>query len=137
MGKKPVQPEDKYVLRLPDGMRDRIKEAAERNNRSMNAEIVARLEEYSMLSGKAKAFDNANREIYRQALDIKDLQEQLKEIDKLRLELAREQGRTAALRQTLRVFMKHMIRDGTEELAKAIAIELNPDTPAWEKDDEE
>lgn len=35
----------KFVLRLPDGMRDRIKAAAEANNRSMNAEIVATLEE--------------------------------------------------------------------------------------------
>ena len=35
---------DQYMLRLPDGMRDRIKEAAASNNRSMNAEIVARLE---------------------------------------------------------------------------------------------
>lgn len=32
------------MLRLPDGMRDRIKAAAEASNRSMNAEIVARLE---------------------------------------------------------------------------------------------
>lgn len=36
---------DKFMLRLPDGMRDRIKVAAESNNRSMNAEIVATLEE--------------------------------------------------------------------------------------------
>jgi len=36
---------DRYMLRLPDGMRDRIKAAAEANNRSMNAEIVATLEE--------------------------------------------------------------------------------------------
>ena len=35
---------DKFMLRLPDGMRDRIKAAAEANNRSMNAEIVATLE---------------------------------------------------------------------------------------------
>lgn len=35
---------DRYMLRLPDGMRDRIKRAAEANNRSMNAEIVATLE---------------------------------------------------------------------------------------------
>ena len=32
------------MLRLPDGMRDRIKAAAEASNRSMNAEIVARIE---------------------------------------------------------------------------------------------
>lgn len=36
---------DKFMLRLPDGMRDRIKAAAEANGRSMNAEIVATLEE--------------------------------------------------------------------------------------------
>ena len=35
---------DKFMLRLPDGMRDRIKAAADANNRSMNAEIVATLE---------------------------------------------------------------------------------------------
>ncbi|WP_428927868.1 Arc family DNA-binding protein [Marinibacterium sp. SX1] len=36
---------DQFMLRLPDGMRDRIRTAAETNNRSMNAEIVATLEE--------------------------------------------------------------------------------------------
>ena len=36
---------DKFMLRLPDGMRDRIKAAAEANSRSMNAEIVHTLEE--------------------------------------------------------------------------------------------
>lgn len=35
---------DKFALRLPDGMRGRIAAEAEANNRSMNAEIVARLE---------------------------------------------------------------------------------------------
>lgn len=41
----PSQSQDKFIVRLPDGMRDRIKVAAEKNNRSMNAEIVATLEE--------------------------------------------------------------------------------------------
>ncbi len=35
---------DKFVLRLPDGMRDKIGIAARNNKRAMNAEIVARLE---------------------------------------------------------------------------------------------
>jgi len=35
---------DKFMLRFPDGMRDRIADAAKANNRTMNAEIVARLE---------------------------------------------------------------------------------------------
>ena len=38
-----------FGLRLPDGMRDRIAIEAKRNNRSMNAEITARLE--ASLSG--------------------------------------------------------------------------------------
>ncbi|PLU50771.1 hypothetical protein BMJ25_06625 [Sinorhizobium medicae] len=44
--KSAIQPQDKYVLRLPEGMRDRIKKAAERSGRSMNAEIIAALETY-------------------------------------------------------------------------------------------
>ena len=35
---------DMFNLRLPDGLRGRIKEEAERNRRSMNAEIVFHLE---------------------------------------------------------------------------------------------
>lgn len=34
---------DKFVVRLPDGLRERISEAAENNHRSMNGEIVARI----------------------------------------------------------------------------------------------
>lgn len=44
MSDRSPQPQDKFVVRLPDGMRDRIKAAAEANTRSMNAEIVATLE---------------------------------------------------------------------------------------------
>lgn len=40
----PSQVADKYVVRFPDGMRDQIKAAAEANRRSMNAEIVARVQ---------------------------------------------------------------------------------------------
>lgn len=37
---------DGFMLRLPDGMRERIKRAAKLNNRSMNSEIVAALAEH-------------------------------------------------------------------------------------------
>lgn len=36
---------DKFMLRLPDGMRDKLKEAAQSTKRTLNAEIVARLEQ--------------------------------------------------------------------------------------------
>lgn len=47
MEKKPYPSEvqDRFIVRLPDGMRDRIAVEAKKNNRSMNAEIVARLEQ--------------------------------------------------------------------------------------------
>ena len=35
---------EKYIVRFPDGMRNRVTEAAKANNRSINAEIIARLE---------------------------------------------------------------------------------------------
>lgn len=38
------QPEDKFVVRLPDGMRERIALQARENTRSMNSEIIHRLE---------------------------------------------------------------------------------------------
>lgn len=57
MTAKPTPPSrtaEQFVVRLPDGMRDRIAEEAKKNNRSMNAEIVARLQD---------SFDSARRPI--------------------------------------------------------------------------
>lgn len=44
-----------YQLRLPEGLRDRVKSSAEKKNRSMNADIVARLEQSFL-----KDFHSAN-----------------------------------------------------------------------------
>jgi len=47
MGRPPKTPNDeldKFLLRMPDGLRARIKAAADTNNRSMNAEIITTLE---------------------------------------------------------------------------------------------
>lgn len=41
----PSETQDRFIVRFPDGMRDRLKEAAHANGRSMNAEIVARLQD--------------------------------------------------------------------------------------------
>jgi hypothetical protein len=40
------------MVRMPEGMRESIQDAAKANNRSMNAEIVARLESSSELDAK-------------------------------------------------------------------------------------
>lgn len=42
--KKPNDELDKFLLRMPDGLREKIKRAAEQNSRSMNSEIVHMLE---------------------------------------------------------------------------------------------
>ena len=39
-----VQNQDKFIARLPDGLRERLKKVADRNKRSMNAELVQALE---------------------------------------------------------------------------------------------
>lgn len=44
MKKPPSRTADQFVVRFPEGMRDRIADAAKANNRSMNAEIIQRLE---------------------------------------------------------------------------------------------
>jgi len=40
----PSEQAERFIVRFPEGMRDEIKELAEKNRRSMNAEIVAWLE---------------------------------------------------------------------------------------------
>jgi predicted DNA-binding protein len=43
---RPGRGADQFIVRMPDGMRDRIAALARVNGRSMNAEIVAALERY-------------------------------------------------------------------------------------------
>ncbi len=40
----PSEEQDRFMVRLPDGMRDKIEKAAKAAKRTMNSEIVARLE---------------------------------------------------------------------------------------------
>lgn len=44
MVKRAAQTQDKFIIRLPDGMRDQIKAAADAGGRTMTAEIIARLQ---------------------------------------------------------------------------------------------
>lgn len=49
---RPRQDQDKVIIRMPDGMRDDIQAEAKRNNRSANAEIVARLAQSGIGGGE-------------------------------------------------------------------------------------
>lgn len=48
---------DKFVVRLPDGMREKIAEVARTHHRSMNSEIIARLERTLLDGGAAEGAD--------------------------------------------------------------------------------
>ena len=52
--------QDKFVLRLPDGLRPEIAAVASRNQRSMNGEIIIRLERSLSLE---RVLDQKNRVI--------------------------------------------------------------------------
>lgn len=45
MTERSPQDQDKYVVRFPDGLRDHLKRQAEKNGRSLNAEIIKRLQD--------------------------------------------------------------------------------------------
>lgn len=49
----PSQTADKFVIRLPDGMRERLRQQAKANQRTMNGEIVFHLD-------RALAAENEN-----------------------------------------------------------------------------
>lgn len=90
MAKYPSQLQDKFNLRLPDGMKDRIAEKAKSNGRSMNSEIIQILED-SLSSGISLHMDDEFAEKYRSiveaeytgndAIDIKLLDENLNTIN--------------------------------------------------------
>ncbi|WP_082988090.1 Arc family DNA-binding protein [Bordetella bronchialis] len=52
----PSEAADKFVLRLPDGLRDQIAEAAKKSGRSMNAEFIHRIQ-LSLLADAAEVND--------------------------------------------------------------------------------
>jgi hypothetical protein len=59
---------DRIIVRLPEGMRDKIASIAETNGRSMTAEVVAALEQHLKAPGRLDALE-AFIEKHRQMLD--------------------------------------------------------------------
>lgn len=77
----PSERMERFIVRMPDGMRDQIKAAAEKHNRSMNAEIVARLEGYPTFQ---KALGDAIRERARLTDDNERLGWELDKLEAVR-----------------------------------------------------
>lgn len=66
----PSDAADKYVVRFPDGMRDQIAEAAKAAGRSMNAEIVLRLQQSF---GSAKVASPPPSELWNRVSELERL----------------------------------------------------------------
>ena len=61
---RPGRGADQFPLRLPEGLRDRIKASADRNGRSMNDEIVSRLEQTFLDDDKMDEATTSNQDVY-------------------------------------------------------------------------
>ncbi len=70
-GDFPSSKQDQFVLRFPDGMRDTIKDAADQNGRSMNAEIIWRIEKFEEA---AQAWANTDAAMSKLESDLEDSQ---------------------------------------------------------------
>lgn len=76
MTKYPSQMQDKFNLRFPDGMREKVALMAQRNGRSMNAELIKIIEEalardlivQQERDSSAEIADPNDRELYVQSL---------------------------------------------------------------------
>lgn len=98
---KPAYPSrtaDQFVIRLPDGMRDRLKEAAHANGRSMNSEIVSRLQSTldSDVSVKVDMSDDPTLADEVAALVVKRLAQKPDVLAKLVLDLGLEAQKEAS-----------------------------------------
>lgn len=84
MTKKPLPPSDladKFMLRMPDGMRERIAEVAKANNRSMNSEIIARLEASLTLGDTGQKEASLAKHLTEHQHEMRELRERLMQLD--------------------------------------------------------
>lgn len=82
--KFPSQLQDKFTVRFPEGMRDKIAEKAKENNRSMNAEIILALEKY-LESQKQDVFKSSGSHSQLEELEfnLKKYTETIKSLTKI------------------------------------------------------
>lgn len=62
---------DKFVIRLPQGLRDQIKELSEHNRRSMNSEIIMVLEQHIQQYAEPEEISEPGAE-FREAAPLTD-----------------------------------------------------------------
>lgn len=81
----PSEQLERFIVRMPDGMRDRLRESAQEAGRSMNAEIVYRLEQSFRLEAAGLLSPQVAEQVTAYGSDDKAvrLQEMLKAVRKV------------------------------------------------------
>lgn len=74
---KTTNASDKFIIRLPDGMRDRIKTDAEQHGRTMNAEIIARLEVFTDSPSNSDRLDEIRETLIKHDVKLDKLADML------------------------------------------------------------
>lgn len=91
-GNFPSEQKDRLLLRFPDGMREELAQFAKRNERSLNSEIIARLE--NSLEPERKAYGLGGSDPYRVILDANvRISQLLREIEGAMQALGKEAGK--------------------------------------------
>ena len=65
------------IMRLPDGRLGELKEAAKENNRSLNAEIIARLEDYQDSQSNSDRLDEIRETLIKHDVKLDKLADML------------------------------------------------------------
>lgn len=143
-GEYPSAKQDQFVLRFPDGLRDRIKSEASRNGRSLNAELVFRLDAFDHLTdqveGLIKDLENRDRMLFDDRARYRDLigdgndlapmiEAKQAEIDRLRMDLVDSRYVSAQLRRQSEQLEKLEkdaveVRSVLEQQAESLRLEL-------------
>ncbi|WP_278970754.1 Arc family DNA-binding protein [Bartonella apis] len=74
---KTTNASDKFIIRLPDGMRDHIKTDAEQHCRTMNAEIIAKLEDYNDSQSNSNSLDELRQTLIKHDVKLDKLADML------------------------------------------------------------
>ena len=80
--RRPGRGADQFIVRFPEGMRDKIKKAADENGRSMNAEIVKRLQD-TLEEDELEVTPTKEFTLYQGP--VKEILDQLRELKELNL----------------------------------------------------
>lgn len=122
----PSRTADQYVVRFPDGMRDRIAEVAKTNGRSMNSEIVSRI--WESFEGSPE-LERLREMLATQAQEIVTLRHDL-HLKNVELELHQQSN---GLPEPFRTNIEHAANEWgvpfDDALERVISAGLDPNAP--------